>query len=102
MSRLGFSLAAIALAAAIGCGAAFAQSPASPTAIKRAPVASAADASAPSTAAQVETWTAKQWDAAKKKWSKDKAKWSDCQKQSNAQKLEGRKSWSFTYTCMTS
>ena len=40
--------------------------------------------------------------AAKKKWAKDKTKWADCQKQSSAKKLEGRKNWSFTYTCMTS
>ncbi len=53
-------------------------------------------------AAQVEAWTTKQWEAAKKKWAKDKKKWSDCQTQSSKQKLEGRKSWSFLYTCMTS
>jgi hypothetical protein len=59
------------------------------------------DSSKPSKVTQVETWTKKQWDAAKKDWAKDKAKWAACQKQSKDQKLEGRKSWSFLYTCMT-
>jgi len=54
------------------------------------------------TATQVEKWTTKQWEAAKKEWSKDKKKWADCRKQSRDQKLEGRKSWSFLYKCMTS
>ena len=42
-----------------------------------------------------------QWEAAKREWAKDKAKWADCRAQSSKQKLEGRKSWSFLYTCMT-
>ena len=49
-----------------------------------APAASAPASSKPSAATQVETWTKKQWDAAKKEWAKDKAKWADCRKQSNA------------------
>ena len=61
----------------------------------------APDLSKRSTAAKVETWTRKQWDAAKKEWAKDKAKWADCRKQSGEQKLKGRKSWSFLYKCMT-
>jgi len=56
----------------------------------------------PTTATQVEKWTTKQWEAAKKEWSKDKKKWADCRNQSRDQKLEGRKSWSFLYKCMTS
>ena len=55
-----------------------------------------------STAADVETWTRKQWDAAQKEWAKDQTKWSDCQKQSGKKHLDGRKSWSFLYSCMTS
>lgn len=58
--------------------------------------------SEPSAVSQVETWTRKQWAAAKKGWAKDKAKWANCQKQSDKQKLEGRKSWSFLYKCMSS
>jgi hypothetical protein len=51
--------------------------------------------------ARVETWTRKQWDSAQKEWAKDKAKWSGCHKQAGEHHLEGRKSWSFLYTCMT-
>ncbi|MBI2716381.1 MAG: hypothetical protein HYX37_18320 [Rhizobiales bacterium] len=78
-----FAAAAVMLAGSLACGVAVAQT------------------SSPSTAAQVETWTTKQWEAAKKKWVKDKTKWSNCQTQSSRQKLEGRKNWSFLYTCMT-
>jgi hypothetical protein len=49
---------------------------------------------------KVENWTSKQWNAAKTEWARDKAKWVDCQHQSTDQKLTGRKSWSFLYTCM--
>ena len=85
MSRLRFYLTAIAVAAVMSSSAAIAQT--SPQ---------------PSTATQVEKWTTKQWAAAQKEWAKDKKKWADCRKQSKDQKLEGRKSWSFLYKCMTS
>jgi hypothetical protein len=85
MSGLRLFLTAIAVAAIMNSSAAIAQT--SPQ---------------PSTATQVEKWTTKQWEAAKKEWSKDKKKWADCRKQSRDQKLEGRKSWSFLYKCMTS
>jgi hypothetical protein len=49
----------------------------------------------------VSKWTTKQWNRAKAKWVKEKEKWTDCQKQSNDQKLIGRKSWSFIASCMT-
>ena len=49
----------------------------------------------------VSKWTQKQWDTAKAKWSKEKTKWASCQKQSDEQKLSGRKSWQFLYDCMT-
>ena len=67
-----------------------------------APVPSAKTSSEPSAVTRVETWTKKQWDAAQKEWAKDKAKWADCEKQSDAQKLSGRSSWSFLYQCRTS
>jgi hypothetical protein len=102
MSRIRFYLTAVAFAAVISSGAAVAQTSESPPATKSSPTASNPDSSNPSTAAQVETWTIVQWEAAKEKWAKDKAKWADCQEQSGKQKLEGRKSWSFLYTCMTS
>ena len=101
MSCIRFYLAATILAAVISSGAAIAQTSPSSAAPKAAPAATTAESSKPSKAEQVETWTNKQWDAAKKKWAKDKAKWTNCQKQSDKQKLEGRKSWSFLSTCMT-
>jgi hypothetical protein len=101
MSRIQFCLTAVALAAAMGAGAAFAQTPASPPATKPAPAAAAQTPSTPSTATQVETWTNKQWAAAQKQWAKNKEKWADCRRQSSDRKLTGRKSWSFLYTCMT-
>ena len=84
------------------CGTAFAQTQASPPATTRAPAASAPTSSQPSAATRVENWTRKQWKAAQTEWVKDKAKWADCRKRSKAQKLSGRKSWSFLYQCMTS
>jgi len=93
-----YCLAAVVVAAGLSCGAAEAQTPPMP---RPSPSASATAQSKPSTAEQVETWTDKQWVTAKKKWATDKAKWADCRKQSSKQKLEGRKSWSFFYTCMT-
>jgi hypothetical protein len=79
-------------------GAANAQTPAtSSTTAKTQTAASSASASS-----RAETWTKKQWDSAQKQWAKDKTRWSDCQKQSGEKHLDGRKSWSFLYTCMTS
>jgi len=97
-----FIVATTVFAGAVTGGIAFAQSSATPPATTAAPAASEPASSSPSTAAQVESWTTKQWEAAKKKWAKDKAKWADCRKQSKKVKLEGRKSWSFLYKCMTS
>jgi hypothetical protein len=97
MSRFTLSLTAIAFAAMITAGAAIAQT--STPAVKPAPAASAS--SQPSTMTQVENWTTKQWEAAKKQWAKDTKKWAGCEQQSDKQKLEGRKSWSFLYKCMT-
>jgi hypothetical protein len=79
-----------------------AQTPVSPRATRPAPAASAPDSSNRSTVTQVETWTRKQWEAAKRGWAKDKTKWAECRKLSSEQKLGGRKSWSFLYQCMTS
>jgi hypothetical protein len=102
MSRIRFPLTAVVFTAVMSSSALVAQTSVSPPATKSSPAASAPDSSKPSTATQVETWTVTQWEAAKEEWTKDKAKWADCQEQSSKQKLEGRKSWSFLYTCMTS
>lgn len=100
MSRTSFYLTTAILAAALS-SAAIAQTPVSPPAGKSAPATSAKDTSKPSMSTQVETWTRDQWEAAKKEWARETAKWADCQKQSDKQKLEGRKSWPFLYKCMT-
>ena len=101
MSRTSFYLTTAILAAALS-SAATAQTPVSPPATKSAPANSTKDTSKPSVPTQVETWTRAQWEAAKKEWAKEKTKWADCRKQSDTQKLEGRKSWPFLYKCMTS
>ena len=82
----GVTLAAVALT--IGSGVAVTQT-------------LAAQAAQPSTTTNVENWTIKQWNDAKRTWAKDTTKWADCQQQSKEQKLTGRKSWSFLYNCMT-
>ena len=96
-----FVAAGVFFVGAFACSVAFAQAPATPPAKTPAPAIAASMSSNSSATAKVEAWTTKQWDAAKQEWAKDKAKWADCEKQSDKQKLEGRKSWSFLYTCMT-
>ena len=102
MSRIRFYLTTVVFAAIMSSSAVVAQTSGSPPERQSSPEASAPDSPKPSTATQVEAWTSMQWEAAKEKWAKDKAKWADCQEQSSKQNLEGRKSWSFLYTCMTS
>jgi hypothetical protein len=58
-------------------------------------------AAQPTTTSNVEHWTTKEWNHAKRTWQKDTAKWADCEQQSMEQRLSGRKSWSFLYHCMT-
>ena len=103
MNRIRASVACgVILAGTVVCGGSFAQAQATPPAKTPAPAASTPASSNPSAVAQVESWTTKQWDGAKKEWAKDKTKWAGCQKQSDQQKLEGRKSCSFLYKCMSS
>ncbi len=97
MSRLHLFLSVAALAASLTCGVALAQS----TAPTPNPTLKTQASSEPSTAAKVESWTKKQWNAAKQKWSQDKAKWNACNQDTKDQKLSGRKSWSYLYDCMT-
>jgi hypothetical protein len=99
MSYIRFCLMAATVVALMSSGAAVSQTPM--PAAKPAPVASAPVSSNPTTATRVETWSRKQWEAAKKEWAKDRAKWADCRKQSSARRLEGRRSWSFLHKCMT-
>ena len=51
---------------------------------------------------KVASWTTRQWQAAQKVWAKDEVHWATCRKQASDQKLAGRHSWTFLYTCMTS
>jgi hypothetical protein len=95
-------LIAAAFAGFVAFGSMLAQAQQATPAPRSAPAQVAPTPQPPSTAAKVETWTKEQWAAARKEWSKDKAKWADCRKQSNDQKLSGRKSWSFLYNCMAS
>ena len=80
-------LALIVAAVTVGAGVALAQTPVVPPA-------------QPSVVTKVENWTTEQWNAAKAEWIKERIKWADCQQQSTDQKLTGRESWSFLYTCM--
>ena len=57
---------------------------------------------ATTTTEKVKTISKKEWDKMKGQWAKQKEKWADCNKQSQDQKLSGRKSWSFISSCMTS
>lgn len=100
MSRTSSCLTTAILVVALP-GAAIAQTPVTPPATKSAPATSAKDTSQPLLSTQVETWTKDQWEAAKREWAKEKTKWADCQKRSDKQKLEDRKSWPFLYKCMT-
>ncbi len=89
MKKLALIIALLAIVdLATGGGFVFAQTPG----------ASHKQASAPT---NVENWTIKQWNSAKREWAKDKSQWADCRQQSMKQKLTGRKSWSFLYTCMS-
>jgi hypothetical protein len=93
------ALAAAAIFAVAASGAALAQETTPPSAT---PAPSSEPASkTPSKADEVSEWSGKQWNRAKAQFAKEKDKWTDCQKQAKDQKLAGRKSWSFLYTCMT-
>jgi len=90
-----------ALAAGFSSKVTFAQSPEHRPADASTAYPLATTSSKPSAATRVEHWTRDEWNAAKNDWAKDKVKWASCRKQSSAQQLTGRKSWSFLYHCMT-
>jgi hypothetical protein len=101
MSRIRICLTAIVFVALMGSGAAISQTPTPTAKPATAPAASTPAPPKPSTATQVETWSTKQWAAAKKEWAKETIKWADCRKQARGQNLEERNSWPFLYKCMT-
>jgi len=92
MIKFQFHGGAVALAILVASSAALAQSPAH-------------DSSTTSTisnaVSEVKHWTWKKWKQARHEWKKDKAKWEGCNQKATDQKLSGRASWSFIYTCMT-
>ena len=47
-----------------------------------------------------QSWTRKHWNEVRATLEKEKEKWADCRKQQKEQKLRGKKSWEFLYTCM--
>ncbi len=104
MSHTRVRLSAVAVAGFICVGIAFAQTPSSPAPNSSPTTASPSTAAEPrtasSTVADVEKWTADEWDAVKAKWSKENAKWAACEQQATDQKLSGRTSWVFIYKCM--
>jgi Rieske Fe-S protein len=89
----------MALAAALGTGAATAQAQNAPS--KDTSKAASASAQASQTMADVSKWTRGQWHAAKVKWQEEKDSWNSCQNEAKTQNLSGRKSWQFLYDCMT-
>jgi hypothetical protein len=97
MARLHLSLTVVGLAAILTCATALAESTAP------APKAASTDrvSSEPSTLTDVENWTRRKWNAAKRKLSQDKVRWNACNQDVKDQKLAGRKSWSYLYDCMT-
>jgi hypothetical protein len=95
MGSFRFMLIGAVLAAMIAHGGAFAQTAPDPT------VVAAAKQAEPAEKKKEETWTRKKWNEARKKWAQQKEKWGDCTRQSRAQKLRGRKRWTFIAECMT-
>ena len=59
-----------------------------------------AQAQAPASSGEPTSWTRKQWNEVKATLEKEKDKWSACRKEQKAQKLRGKKSWAFLYSCM--
>jgi hypothetical protein len=97
MKRLAIIIPALT-AVALCTGMALAQTP---PATPATPPAATAPAQPSGTTEDVKKWSLKQWNKATKEWAKDKAKWADCRAQAKTQKLSGRKSWSFLYSCMS-
>jgi hypothetical protein len=99
MKAVRSAFAAAAIFAIAASGAALAQETTPPS---TTPAPSSEPASkTPSKVDEVSKWSSRQWNRAKAQFAKEKNKWTDCQKQSKDQKLTGRKSWSFLYSCMT-
>ena len=94
--RMKWLLTAAVIAGLAGTGVAFSQGPSQQDPSQK-------EQSQPATTTEkVKAISKKEWDKMKGQWAKQKEKWADCNKQSQEQKLSGRKSWSFISSCMTS
>ena len=92
-------LVCLVFAAALGAGAAVAQTQSASA--KEAAKDTSVSAQAAQTMTDVSKWTRKQWSAAKAKWAAEKDAWNGCQNEARTKNLSGRKSWQFLYDCMT-
>ena len=95
MTQIRISILSMALLTLVTAAPAFAQNPPPPQTAEKPTAALAVKME------EISNWTKKQWYAAKAKWVKEKVKWTDCQARAIEQKLTGRKSWPFLYSCMT-
>jgi hypothetical protein len=85
--RIKWLLAIAVIAGLVGTGVAFSQNSPTPTATPTE---------------KIKTISKREWNRMKGQWAKQTEKWASCNKQSDDQKLTGRKSWSFIASCMTS
>jgi hypothetical protein len=95
VTQIRMSILSIALLMLVASVPAFAQNPLPPQTAEKPAAALAVRIE------EISNWSKKQWYAAKAKWVKEKVKWTDCQARAIEQKLAGRKSWPFLYSCMT-
>jgi hypothetical protein len=95
------AVCALALASVVFASVAYAQSTGSSTSGSSNSSPSNSSPSISATASEVKDWTREKWREMRHEWQKDKAKWDACHQQATDQKLSGRASWSFIYTCMT-
>jgi hypothetical protein len=85
--RIKWLLVMAVIAGLVGTGIAFSQNRSQPA--------------APPTD-KVKSISKREWNKMKEQWAKQTDRWASCNRQSDDQKLSGRKSWSFIAGCMTS
>ena len=90
-------LAAVLATAVVGAAA---MTMGSPALAQSSSSSSSTTATIQAKADEVKDWTRRKWKQVKREFRKDKAKWDACNQKANDQKLTGRASWSFLYSCM--